>query len=212
MNILILGATGRTGRLFAQAAVSGKHKVTAIIRDKAKANVPGVTYLEGSPTDSDLLNSALEGMDAVVVSLNINRTSDSPFAKVVSPVTLISDSVRALVPAMEKNGVRRIVSVSAFGVGDSWKDMAFFVRWIIRSSNIWKAYEDHDRQEQILRKSDLEWTIVRPVMLNDKDMDENKATTGKPSASSVSRKGLARFILDALESGKYIKGVVGLNG
>jgi hypothetical protein len=53
----------------------------------------------------------------------------------VSPVTLISDSVRALVPAMEKNGVRRIVSVSAYGVGDSWKEMAFFVRWIIRSNN-----------------------------------------------------------------------------
>jgi putative NADH-flavin reductase len=212
MNILILGGTGRTGRLITQAAVSNNHEVTAIIRDKTKATIAGVTYLEGSPTDGNLLDSALKGIDAVVVSLNINRTSDSPFAKVVSPLTLISDSVRALIPAMEKNGVRRIVSISASGVGDSWKDMPLIGRWFIRSGNIWKAYLDHDRQEQALRQSDLDWTIVRPVMLNDKDVYGYKAIIGKATASSISRKGVARFILDALETGEYKKQVVTVNG
>jgi putative NADH-flavin reductase len=212
MNILILGATGRTGRLFTQAALSDNHKVTAIVRDKTKATVPGVTYLEGSPADEKLLNTALMGIDAVVVSLNINRASDSPFAKIVSPLTIISDSVRALIPAMEKNGVRRIISVSASGVGDSWKDMPLIGRWFIRSSNIWKAYLDHDRQEHLLRQSDLDWTIVRPVMLHDKDVYGYKAIIGKPSAGSISRKGVARFILDALETGEYKKQVVTLNG
>jgi putative NADH-flavin reductase len=212
MNILILGATGRTGRLFAKAAVSNNHKVTAIIRDKTKATVPDVTYLEGSPMDEKLLNTTLKGIDAVMVSLNINRTSDSPFAKVVSPLTLISDSIKALIPAMEKNGVKRIITMSASGVGDSWKDMPLIGRWLIRISNIWKAYEDHNRQEQVLRQSDLDWTIVRPVMLNDNDVDEYMATIGKPSARNISRKGVAKFILDALESGKYKKQVVTLNG
>ena len=212
MNILVLGATGRTGRLFAQAAVAANHQVTAIIRDKSKSTMPKIKFLEGSPTDGELLEKALQGMDAVVVSLNINRTSDNPFAKVVSPLTLISDTIKALIPAMEKNGVKRIISVSASGVGDSWKDMPLFVRWFIRSSNIMRAYEDHDRQEKALRQSDLEWTIVRPVMLNDKDVDAYKATIGKPSGVSISRKGVAKFILDALESGKYEKDVVTLNG
>jgi putative NADH-flavin reductase len=212
MNILILGATGRTGRIFTQAALSNNHKVTAIIRDKAKATVPGVTYLEGSPTDGQLLNTALKGIDAVVVSLNINRTSDSPFAKVVSPLTLISDSVRALIPPMETNGVRRIVSLSAYGVGDSYKEMFIVARWVIRCGNIWKAYQDHDRQEQLLRQSDLDWTIIRPVMLNDKDVYGYKAIIGKPTASSISRKAVARFILDALETGEYKKQVVTVNG
>jgi len=211
MNILILGATGRTGRLFTQAAVSDNHKVTAIVRDKTKATVPGVTYLEGSPADEKLLNTALTGIDAVIVSLNINRTSDNPFAKIVSPLTIISDSVRTMIQAMEKNGVRRIISMSASGVGDSWKDMPLIGRWFIRSSNIWKAYQDHDRQEQLLRQSDLDWTIVRPVMLNDKDVYGYKAIIGKPTAGSISRKGVARFILDALESGKYVKECVTLN-
>ena len=111
---------------------------------------------------------------------------------------------------MEKNNVKRIVSVSASGVGDSWNDMFLIVRWLIRYSNIWKAYEDHDRQEQILRQSALDWTIVRPVMLNDKDSDEYKAVIGKPSGGSISRKGVAKFILDSLKSEKYVKEVVTL--
>ena len=46
--------------------------------------------------------------------------------------------------------------------------MFLVARLLIRNSNIMKAYEDHDRQEQVVRQSALDWTIVRPVMLNDK--------------------------------------------
>lgn len=210
MKILVLGATGRTGKLFTQLATAKNHQVTAIIRNSKDAILPEVNYLEGLPTDEPLLTKALLGIDAVVVSLNINRTSDNPFAKVVSPLTLISDSVKSVCSAMEKNNVKRIVSVSASGVGDSWNDMFLIARLLIRYSNIWKAYEDHGRQEQILRQSALDWTIVRPVMLNDKDSDEYKAVIGKPSGGSISRKGVAKFILDSLESEKYVKEVVTL--
>jgi uncharacterized protein YbjT (DUF2867 family) len=211
MKILVLGATGRTGKLFAQLATSKNHQVTAIIRNKKDTILPKVNYIEGLPTDEQLLTKALQGMDAVVVSLNINRTSDNPFAKVISPLTLISDSVRAVSSAMEKNNVKRIVSVSASGVGDSWNDMFLVVRWLIRYSNIWKAYEDHDRQEKILRQSALDWTIVRPVMLNDKDVDEYTAVIGKPTGGNISRKAVAKFILDALESGTYVRDTVTLS-
>jgi uncharacterized protein YbjT (DUF2867 family) len=211
MKILILGATGRTGELFARLATAKDHQVTAVIRNKKDAILPKVNYIEGLQTDQQLLNKVLQGMDAVVVSLNINRTSDNPFAKVVSPLTLISDSVKALVPAMEKNNIKRIITVSASGVGDSWNHIFLGVRWLIRYSNIWKAYEDHDRQEQILRQSALDWTIVRPVMLNDKDSDEYKAVLGKPTGGNISRKGVAKFILDSLESEKFVRDTVTLS-
>ena len=210
MKILVLGATGRIGKLFTRLATANNHQITAIIRNKKDAILPKVNYIEGLPTDDQLLSRALQGMDAVVVSLNINRTSDNPFAKVVSPLTLISDSMKALIPAMEKNSVKRIVTVSASGVGDSWKDMYLIAKLFIRYSNIWKAYEDHNRQEQILRQSALDWTIVRPVMLSDKDQANYKAVIGKPTGGSISRKGVAKFILDSLESEKYVKEVVTL--
>ena len=69
---------------------------------------------------------------------------------------------------------------------------------------------DHGRQEQLIRQSELDWTIIRPVMLNDKDEDGYKAIIGKPTSGNISRKALARFILDAMESGKYKKQVVTL--
>lgn len=211
MKILVLGATGRTGKLFTQLATSKSHQVTAIIRNMKDAILPKVNYIEGLPTDDQLLAKALQGVDAVVVSLNINRTSDNPFARVVSPLTLISDSVKALISAMEKNDVRRIITVSASGVGDSWNDMYLIARLFIRYSNIWKVYEDHDRQEKIVRQSKMDWTIVRPVMLTDKDTDEYNAVIGKPSSGTISRKGTAKFILDALESGNYVRDIVTLS-
>jgi putative NADH-flavin reductase len=212
MNILVLGATGRTGRIFSKIATGNRHSVTAIIRDKKRGTLPGVKYIEGSPADEKLLTDTLKGMDAVVVALNINRTSDNPFAKVISPLTLISDTVKALVPAMEKNNVKRIVTVSASGVGDSFKDMFLIARLLIRYSNIWKAYEDHDRQEQLIRDSKLDWSIVRPVMLSNKESDTYKATLGKPGGGNISRAGVSKYILDALETGKNIKEVVTLFG
>lgn len=210
MNILVLGATGRTGKIFAKLATNHNYQVTAIVREKNRGTLPKVKYIEGSPTDGKLLSDALRGIDTVVVSLNINRTSDNPFSKVISPLTLISDSVKALIPAMENNGVKRIVTISASGVGDSWKHMILIVRLLIRYSNIMRAYEDHDRQEQLIKKSNLDWTIVRPVMLNDKESDKYTATLGKPKGGSISRAGLAKFVLDALEEEKYVKDIVTL--
>jgi len=210
MNILILGATGRTGKIFAKIASGKGHSVTAIVRDKKRGTLPGVKYIEGSPTDELLLTNSLKGMDAVVVALNINRTSDNPFAKVISPLTLISDAVKVLVPAMEKNNVKRIVSVSASGVGDSWKNMPLIARLLIGHSNIMRAYEDHDRQEKLILGSNLDWTILRPVMLNNKDSDAYKAAPGKPKGGNISRAGVAKFALDALEGSKNIREVVTL--
>lgn len=204
MRILILGSTGRTGKLVTQTAIARNHQVTAIIRDKSQATLPKVKHLEGSLTNEQLLNEALQGIDAVVVTLNINRTSDNPFAKVTSPLTLISDSVGALIPAMEQNKVKRIISISAYGVGDTFKYMPLPARLLLRYSNIWKAYEDHARQEQLLRQSKLDWTVVRPVMLSNKDTVDYKTSAGKPSGSSISRKAMATFVLDALESEKYV--------
>ncbi len=210
MNILILGATGRTGWHIAQYAVANEHKVISIIRDQAKATIPGVRFIEGSSFDYDLLNKTLTGIDAVIVALNISRKSDNPFAKITSPLTLISDTIMNLVPAMESNGVKRIITISAYGVGDSWIDMPFFARLLVRNSNIWQAYKDHDRQERILRNSNLDWTIVRPVLLNNKNKDKYTAVIGKPDGASISRKGVTRFIIDVLESGKFEKDCVTL--
>jgi len=211
MKIFVIGASGRTGKLFTQLAVAGGHQVTALVRDKRQADVPGVSYTEGLPTDEQLLGRLLQGVDAVVVALGISRSSENPFARVVSPLTLISDTVKALLPAMKKNGISRLITISASGVGDSWDDMPLPAKLLIRYSNIMKAYEDHDRQEKLIRLSATDWTIVRPVMLNNKEDEAYSATNGAPLGGNISRKAVARFVLDTLESGSYKESCVTLS-
>ena len=150
------------------------------------------------------------GIDAVVLSLNINRVSDNPWAKIVSPLTLISYTVKALIPAMEQHNVKRIITISASGVGDSWVDMPLAGKLFIRYSNSWKAYLDHDRQEKLLRASGLNWTIIRPVMLNDKDSEHYRTSLGKAFSPYISRTAMAKFVVDALKLGTHVKETVTL--
>jgi len=89
--------------------------------------------------------------------------------------------------------------------------MPFIGRVFIRNTNIWKAYLDHDRQEKALRASGLDWTIVRPVMLTDEDYASYIVTNARATAPKISRKGVAKFILDSIEQGKYIGECVTLN-
>lgn len=70
-----------------------------------------------------------------------------------------------LIARANKHKIKRCIVCSAWGVAESQKDIPFWFRWTIKFSNIRFAYEDHERQEDLLKSSDLNWIIVRPVGL-----------------------------------------------
>ncbi len=111
MKILILGATGGTGRLIVRDALEKGHSVVALVRSKARASeLPGADIIEGDVCDEGTLTSALNGCEAVVTSLG---TGVSLFRE----VSLLTVATRALIAAMTRNGVHRLICVSALGVG-----------------------------------------------------------------------------------------------
>jgi nucleoside-diphosphate-sugar epimerase len=112
MKVLVLGATGGTGRLIVHDAQEKGHSVVALVRSTARADLPGADMIEGDARDEGALMRALDGCDAVVSSLG---TGVSPF----SEVSLLTEATRALLPAMTRSGVRRLICISALGVGDS---------------------------------------------------------------------------------------------
>jgi uncharacterized protein YbjT (DUF2867 family) len=112
MKVLVLGATGGTGRLIVRDALAKGHSVVALVRSKASADLPGVDMIEGDARDEGTLIRALNGCDGVVSSLG---TGLSPFRE----VSLLTVATGALVTAMTRNGVRRLVCIGALGVGDS---------------------------------------------------------------------------------------------
>jgi len=162
MKILVLGATGATGRLIVSKAIAEGHDVVALVRSKAKAeDLTGAELVEGDARDAAALTSAIAGCDAVVSSLG---TAMSPFRE----VTLLSTATRALVDVMAKQNIHRLICITGLGAGDSRGHGGFFFDRLLLSLMLRKVYEDKDRQEDAIRGSTLDWTIVRPTVLNDK--------------------------------------------
>lgn len=162
MKILVLGATGATGRLIVSKAIAEGHDVVALVRSKAKAeDLTGAELVEGDARDAAALTSAIAGCDAVVSSLG---TAMSPFRE----VTLLSTATRALVDVMAKQNIHRLICITGLGAGDSRGHGGFFFDRLLLPLMLRKVYEDKDRQEDAIRGSTLDWTIVRPTVLNDK--------------------------------------------
>jgi putative NADH-flavin reductase len=166
-RILLLGASGRTGSLAMEYALSLGFEVVALVRRPAAISVKSdkLMLIEGSPLKADDVKKAIIGCDAVVSALNNNRTSDNPWAQPLSPPLFMTNAIRHCLVAMKAQGVRRIVVLSSVGVNESFNDSVFFMRWLIRHTNLKYTFQDHDAQESELQHSGLDWTAVRAAGL-----------------------------------------------
>jgi uncharacterized protein YbjT (DUF2867 family) len=213
MTILLLGATGRTGKWLLSGALEQGHTVHVLVRDKNRVGIesPHLHVFEGMPTDRSALRAALTGCNAVISALNISRHSDLPWSKLRTPVTLLSDTMKLLVPLCEALSVKRILIISAWGVADTRPHIPGWFRWFIDHSNIGAAYADHERQEKILMGSNLEWTIIRPVGLTNSTREKQVKTSinnaPKPRLT-INRKGLADYIVAELERKEFLRRAV----
>lgn len=164
MKILVIGATGGTGQAIVREALARGHDVTALVRSRAKAHplLPGIEMVEGDARDNAAVTGALTGCDAVISALGTRKIS------FIRRVTVMSDATRAVVVAMNERGVRRLVCITGVGAGDSAGHGGFVYDRLIKPVFLRTIYQDKDRQEAIIRTSDLDWVIVRPTVLTDK--------------------------------------------
>lgn len=213
MHILILGATGRTGERLLHEALADGYRVTILVRDRRKIGISSgkLTVIESLTLDADSLGMAVAGCDAVISTLNISRTSDFPWSPLRTPPTFLSDLLTRLLPICEAQHVRRLIVVTAWGANETRQDIPFWFRWLIDYSNIGVAYRDHERQEQLLTQSPLDWTIVRPVGLTDdhdqKPIIETIDNQPKPNLT-ISRTSVGRFLLNVVAAERYIRQAV----
>ncbi|PBB27980.1 MULTISPECIES: SDR family oxidoreductase [unclassified Mesorhizobium] len=202
MKILVLGATGATGRLIVAKAIAEGHNVVALVRSKAKAkDLTGAELVEGDARDTAALTRAIAGCDAVVSSLG---TAMSPFRE----VTLLSTATRALVGAMEQQNIRRLVCITGLGAGDSRGHGGFFFDRLFLPLMLGKVYEDKDRQEDAIRGSTLDWTIVRPMVLNDKpSRGRIRALTDLSGVhgGTIARADVADFVVQQLTADTWLR-------
>ena len=202
MKVLVLGATGGTGRLIVHDALEKGHSVVALVRSKARApDLPGADMIEGDARDEGSLTRALDGCDAVISSLG---TGLSPFRE----VSVLTDATRALVPAMTRKGVRRLVCISALGVGDSRGHGGFVFDRLFLPLLLRHAYKDKGRQEAAIRASSLDWVIVRPAMLiNNPARGSLRAVSDLAGVSGgkIARADVARFVVEQLATDTWLR-------
>ncbi|WP_437946444.1 NAD(P)-dependent oxidoreductase [Sorangium sp. So ce296] len=200
-KILVLGATGATGRLIVSQAVARGYDVTVLVRSAERASdLKGAKLIVGDARDERVLRQALKGRDAVVSALG---TPASPFRE----VTLLSSATRALVSAMKSEQVSRLVCITGIGAGDSAGHGGFLFDNLIFPLLLRKVYADKDRQEAIVRDSGLDWVLVRPSVLNDKQgRNTIRALTDLSSfhGGTISRGDVAGFVLDQVRDDTWV--------
>ncbi len=207
-KVLILGATGRTGKWVVHYVLKHGYSVHVLVRDKTKL-LPNanISIFEGLPTDKGILRKAAAGCTAILSVLNISRTTDFPWSRLRTSKTFLSDTMTNSIAVAKEHAIKRIVVCSAWGVSDTSKAIPFWFRWIIQYSNIGVAYKDHERQEQLLKASDVEYTIVRPSGLtNSKELQTIRVSynnSPKPRLT-VSRKSLAKFMVGTLADDAFV--------
>ena len=202
MKVLLLGATGGTGREIVREAGAQGHSVVALVRSKAKAaDLAGAELVEGDARDERSLSRALENCSGVISSLG---TPVSPLRE----VTLLSTATRALVTAMEHRNVRRLVCITGLGAGDSRGHGGFLFDNLFFPLLLRNVYADKDRQEEVVRASKLDWVLVRPVVLTDKPARGTvRAETDLSGihGGTVARGDVAKFVVQQLTDDTWLR-------
>jgi uncharacterized protein YbjT (DUF2867 family) len=202
MKVLVLGATGATGRLIVGQSVARGYEVVALVRSEAKAaDLAGAELVEGDARDAAALARAANGCDAVISSLG---TPMSPFRE----VTLLSTATRALVGMMAEQSIRRLVCITGMGACDSRGHGGFFYDRVFEPLMLRKVYQDKDRQEAVVRTSAVDWIIVRPTVLNDRPARGGiRALTDLSGihGGTISRADVAEFAVQQLTADSWLR-------
>ncbi|MCT4682692.1 MAG: SDR family oxidoreductase [Roseicyclus sp.] len=203
MKLTVIGASRGIGRRTVDYALARGHSVRAVARsaDRMEIEAPGFEAMPGDATDPALLARAVAGVDAVILTLGAPRD-----LRVLKPTTLFSTVTQALIPVMEAAGVRRLLTVTGFGAGDSEAKLSTLEK-IPFKLLLGRAYADKAVQEELIRGSNLDWTIARPGILNDTAMSGRYKVLVAPETwrqGIISRADVAHFLVHAAEDASHI--------
>jgi putative NADH-flavin reductase len=200
-NVLVLGATGRTGQHLVAQALQLGYQVTAFVRDSSRLAITSdrLRVLTGDVREGDALTNAVRGQDVVISALGVGDS--------FKPNGLIGQSAPRIVQAMESAGVRRLIFTSGFGVGETYRDaplpLKFFSRLLLKD-----IYRDKAAGEVAIRASGLDWTIVYPTGMVNKPARGNYRAGERLSLrgfATISRADVADFLLKQIEDTTYVR-------
>jgi putative NADH-flavin reductase len=208
MKLIVFGATRGVGRSFTEQALAEGHNVTAVVREPSNFELKhnNLQVVKGDVMDFASVEQVIKDHDAVISAIGSPPSSTDKVR---------SEGTQNIIRAMEKHSIRRLISVSSLGVGDSKVMLPLLLKYIIVPLFLRKAFADHEIQENYIRQSNLDWTIIRPAGLT------NGARIGiykhsfpvmeKGLKSKISRADVADFMLKQLADKTYFRQTTGIS-
>ncbi len=206
-NIIIFGATGATGQQLVKQALERNFNVSAFVRNPNKLDIKNerLRVIGGNVLEYNDVVSAIKSQDVVFCCIGMPSSDKSG---------LRAKGATQIVKAMEESGIMRLVCQSSLGFGDSKKMLPWHMKHLIVPLILKNAFADHDNQEKIIEKSNLDWTIVRPgTLTNGIRIGEYKHGFDytEKIKLKVSRADVADFMLNQVDNQKYIQKKAGIS-
>ncbi len=189
MRILILGASGRTGRLVVQEALRAGHEVTAFCHDLQDFG-SGVRVVTGDSTNAADVERAMTNQDAVIDAVGETQ----PYKE----TDLEAKTARNVLNAMRLKFVNRLIVISMLGVGDSDAQTPFLYEHILLPTSLRGGAKDKAAMETAVKEAGLDFVIVRPALLSDADQKTPLRLIEGEKAHTTGRTDLARFLVRQL--------------
>jgi putative NADH-flavin reductase len=207
-RILIVGATGGTGRQLVTQALERGHEVTALVRDPSRLPIahPRLTLIQGDVLNEGSVDTAMRGQEAVLSALG--------HKEYFHPTRILSEGTRNILRSMQAHGVRRLVCETSLGIGDSAGRMGLYYSLFLIPVILPFYFWDKARQERTIAESDVEWVIVRPGVLTNGGK-RGRFRQGRHVGSflltvRISRADVADFMLNQLTSDTHLRTAPGL--
>jgi putative NADH-flavin reductase len=195
-KIIVFGGTGDVGQIVVQKLLENGQSVCVLTRQE-KETQTNLTFQVGNVLDLKTVEKIINQDDKIIVALGFNNSS----------LDTMSKGTANIISAMKKNGAKRLVCLSAQGAGDSWDYMPDEFKKMVLGNEILKAsFKDHGIQEEIVKKSQLTWTIIRPTEITGSE-ETSTFTINNPSETStyqISKFDVAHFIVAEISEDNYL--------
>lgn len=206
MKIVVFGATGIVGKAVVNEALKKGHEVTVLTRNARKVTTrhEHLHIVEGNVADKNVVRTVLKDQEAVIQTLGIGGKGDG------KPTSIVSEANKIIMTEMEQMNVKRLVAISVIGAGDSLT----FLPWIYRKLVLplfmkWfqAVIDDKNRMEPMIKRSGLDWTIVRCTTVKERPATGkvNATLDGKGLKFSISAADMAVFIVNQLTDNSFLK-------
>ena len=201
-KLAIFGISGRTGRELAKVAVLRGWEVCGFVRPTSmvEGGIGNGRIVRGNFNELDRVIETIANSEAVCCMIGPRPPNTDAFC---------ATATAAIIAAMKQTGCHRLVCQTGAMIGPA-PSRSHPMEWMARTFARWhpQAIRDREEQERLVESSGLDWTIVKPPRLTDSPPQgrvQASAVLRIGLLSTISRADLAAFIIDEVQTGRFVR-------